>query len=196
MLTTKLTGVPKALRKTELLNKVLQRVGREMFGEIGQYMVRSTKSGLSRQRTPDGAPFVPLSDRAIASKGHRRILFKTGAMNRGIQIVSLDYKAVSVGLTGTEAKKGITHQFGRERINNVTFHIPAHRRKAYTRATKSGKTVRVKASQVKAHTRVGNLPPIPARPFIGFSEQRKDQQNIAKIARKHLKEEARKISGS
>lgn len=193
MLRMKLAGVPKALHKTEVLKKVLRRVGRRMFGEIGQDMVRSTKTLLSQQKSPSGVPFAPLSERAIASKGHRRILFKTGAMNRGIQIVSLDYDSVSVGLTGTEAKKGATHQFGRERINGVTFHIPAHRRKSYTRKTTAGRRVRVKASQVRAHTREGSLPPIPGRPFLGFSKTQMERR-IPQIVRQHLREEARRIA--
>jgi phage virion morphogenesis protein len=183
-----LTGVPQALRKTELLKEALNRVGRAMFGEIGQYMVRSAKKNFSEQRSPDGQAWLPPSERTIKEKGHSRLLFKTGALNRGIQIVSLENEKVSVGVTGTEAKKGITHQFGRERIDNVTFHIPEHKRKSHSRKTKSGKTVRVKAYQVKAHTRTGSLPPIPARPFLGFSEPRRDIERIGNIARKHLRQ--------
>lgn len=192
-LQAKLKGVPQALKKNDLLSHALQRVGRKMFGEIGQYMVMSSKRNFSNQVSPAGVPWAPNAPRTVKQKGHARILFKTGAMNRGIQIVSLDNNKVSVGVTGTEAKKGKTHQFGREKIENVTFKIPAHRRKAHTKMV-GGKTIKVKASNVKSHTRQSSLQAIPVRPFLGFSEPRNDIQNISKIVSKHLQEEARRIA--
>lgn len=191
-LTMELKGVPPALRKTGMLAKALDRCGRKLFGEVGMFMVDSAKKNFSEERSPTGKKWTPLAQRTIDAKGHRRKLFQTGAMNRGIQIVSLDKDSVSVGLTGTEAKKGLTHQFGRDKIDNVIFDIPAHKRKAHKRM-QGGKSVKVKGSTVKAHKRRGSLSAIPERPFLGFSKHRKDTKKISQIASRHLRREAERI---
>ena len=120
-MTARLIGAPKALERIDNLSHILSKVGRDMLGEVGEYMVQSVKINFSKERDPDGKKWRRLSKRTIKAKGHNRILFETGALNRSIQIVSLDEKSVSVGVTGTEVEKAITHQFGTERVPERPF---------------------------------------------------------------------------
>jgi phage gpG-like protein len=175
------------LPDTDKIRTAPRQVARAMFGEIGQFMVRSAKLNFQHEISPSGRAWRPNQPRTVEEKGHSRILFASGEMNRAIQIVSLGSDSVSVGLTGGAARKGVTHQFGRETIEGVVFNVPTHSRVAHTRR-QGGRLVRVGPSTVRAHQRVGTLPEIPARPFLGFSKPRNDRKKISAIAVKHLRE--------
>jgi len=115
-LTARLQGVSDAIKNTDALDKILNKIGRKMMGEVGQFMVHSSKRNFNNEQAPDGKRWKKLKEQTKNRKGHSRILFETGALNRSIQVISLGNDKVSVGISGTEVKKALTHQFGRDEI--------------------------------------------------------------------------------
>jgi len=166
----------------------LQRLAREVsgnrrriYGKAGAMMVAQTKRRMAGGVAPTGDRWMSLSPRTIAAKGHDKPLFHTGDLNRSIQVLALSADNVVVGPTMGAQKKAITMQFGRQRIDGVTFQVPEHTRRAHTR-TQAGRVVRVRAHTVRAHARQGSLPPIPARPFLGWAPQsRRGQQDLQQV---------------
>jgi phage virion morphogenesis protein len=124
---------------------------------IGEYMVRATDDRFRNQQDPEGNPWAPLSAATLAVKRNNKILTERGRL-RG----SITYKATSNSVEiGTNLIYAPTHQFG-----------------ATIRA-KNKKYLYWKGASHPVKEVV-----IPARPFLGVSEQ--DEQKILGIIENYL----------
>jgi len=136
-----------------------ERLGGLMTG-ISEILATSTNRRFADSIGPDGVKWTPLKDGS-----GRRPLVKTGAMLNRIEPRSgEDFAEIRA-----TAKQAAWHQFGTD-----PYVILAKPGKALSwpglpsRTTKAGKTVPGAVKKV-------NHPGLPARPFIGLSENDKEQ---------------------
>lgn len=134
---------------------------RETGGDIGEYLLRSTRERAAKQESPDGVPWVPLSAKYAAYKQKKRPgvpILKFDAHMLGDRLayqVGDDYVQI-----GTNVVYGAIHQFG-----------GTVRRASYSRV--SDKAL-IGSGQAK----------IPARPYLGLSEA--DRTELGEILKDHL----------
>jgi len=152
---------------------------RELVPRLGEYLVRSTKDRFSTQTGPDGTPWVPLKQRYARRKklNKDKILTLRGDLRRYIRYQPDGDAAV----VGTNLPYGAIHQFGGtieqpERQSTVRLRSVAGR---VLFAGQRHKRAVEKSVTIPAHDVV-----IPARPYLGLSDQ--DGDNLAEIVREWL----------
>ena len=134
---------------------------------IGEYLVDATQGRFSNEVDPEGKKWAALKQSTKDRKKNTKILTESSGLRD-----SIVYAVRNNGLkVGTNKIHGATHQFGLDK----DLHVPAHKR-LVTTAFKKPLKFPVWA-EVKAHT---FNPKIPARPFLGFSTE--DRQEILDIA--------------
>lgn len=153
-----------------------------LANQLGVLALREEADYFAMNRAPDGTPWkahspVTTARRRVGKKKGRanQILRDTGALRLSVTPGSGGFASGANGalrfagprgfMLGSSLVYATTHQFGRPAIRGVAQNVPSHRRRGYVR--KDG--VRVKASNVVTHIRRVTLPPIPKRPFVGFS---------------------------
>ena len=149
------------------IQRELQRLERKAgnlnpcLKNIGQYLVESTQGRFTKEVDPAGVKWAALRASTKARKKHSKILTEKGGLR-----ASVIYAVRNNGLrVGTNKPYGATHQFGRDKM-------PEHKR---TVTTAFGKKLKFPVwAQVKSYD-----PKIPARPFLGFSDE--DRERIMEI---------------
>jgi len=140
----------------------LARAGRDLqplFARIGEYLVASTKQRFRDEKSPDGAPWAPLSRATKARKKKNRDRILTLHGDLGSQIA---WRASSAELlVGSDRIYAGTHQFGAKKGQYGT------------------------ASGIQSR-RSFSIPwgDIPARPFLGLSDR--DRNAVADMVTDHL----------
>lgn len=179
---TKDTASP-ALKR--LLGK-LRGDGRElMFGQMGEYLLRSTRDRAAREVDPDGNKWRALSPGYAKSKAKKR---------PGVPILKFDFHMLGdqfsyqvdgdALLVGTNAPYGAIHQFG------GTVHRAAHSRKlAFGKTKGNGLKVFARAgSKDVDHEQWATVEAydvtLPARPWLGVSKE--DDEELQAIVIDHL----------
>jgi phage virion morphogenesis protein len=77
--------------------------------DIGEYLLRSVDLRFRAERGPDGAPWVPLSERTKATKKNRKILTEDGGLRRLSLLATNDAAEI-----GANVIYGAIHQLGGE----------------------------------------------------------------------------------
>jgi phage virion morphogenesis protein len=135
---------------------------------IGEYLVESTEARFTKQVDPAGVKWAALKQATLDRKKHTKILTESSGLRD-----SVIYAVRNQGLrVGTNKIYAATHQFGIDK----DIAIPAHKRLvkvAFKKELKFPVWAAVKAHSVN--------PKIPARPFLGFSSD--DRQEIMEITR-------------
>ncbi|MEI2428684.1 phage virion morphogenesis protein [Lysobacter yananisis] len=84
-----------------------------LLNDIGEYLLRSTRERGKTQRSPRGAPWVPLSDEYKKYKTRKRPGVRMLVFDFHMQGDQLAYQVVGDNLfVGTNAVYGARHQFG------------------------------------------------------------------------------------
>lgn len=140
------------------LRRLLERTeGLEpVMQEAAEYMVRSVKNRFRTRTGPDGERWPGLAEATIEIKGHDRPLFLSGELLRSIDVEDVSDRGFSVW---TEDPKAQFHQAGTSRPSGRFF-------------------------SKKFGSRAEPQIPVPARPFMGFSEA--NLKHISRLLRQHL----------
>lgn len=155
------------------LNRLLRATGdlTPAMKNIGEYLVQATEERFNRQSDPDGQKWPEVAPATRARKKHPKVLTESHHL-RGSIHPQADRHSVTVG---TNVPYGAIHQFGFE--GEVS--IPAHERLikvAFGKALKQPVRARIRPYTVRRN--------LPARPFLGLSEQ--DREEILAIIADHL----------
>lgn len=164
----------------------MQGDGRElMLGQMGEYLMRSTRERAAREETPAGNKWRPLSPNYAKWKAKKR---------PGVPMLKFDFHMLGDQfawqvdtdglLLGTNAPYGAIHQFG------GTTQRAAHSRKlAFGKDRANGMKVfaRVGSNDVD-HEKWATVEAydvrMPARPWLGVSKD--DEEELLAIATDHL----------
>ncbi len=95
----------------DMLKRLARRMTdmRPVMAEIGEIVVESIQRNFDEQRSPDGAPWKPLTLETLKRKRHPdRILYETGTLFRSIH-PEPGRRSVSIG---TNIIYGAVHQLG------------------------------------------------------------------------------------
>jgi len=133
---------------------------------IGQYLVESTQERFTKEVDPAGVKWAALKESTKARKKHTKILTESSGLREDVH-----YTVRNNGLrVGNTKLYAATHQFGRDKM-------PEHKR---TVTTAYGNKLKFPVwAQVKSYD-----PKIPARPFLGFSDD--DRERILEITQDHI----------
>ena len=145
------------------LQRLEQRAGNlhPCLKNIGLYLVESTQERFTKEVDPAGVKWAALKESTKNRKKHTKILTESSGLRDDVSY-SVRNNGLRVGNTKAYAA---THQFGRDKM-------PEHKR---TVTTAYGKKLRFPVwAQVRSYD-----PKIPARPFLGFSDE--DRQVIMEI---------------
>jgi phage virion morphogenesis protein len=161
---------------------------RPLMAEIGEEMVERTKQRFSDITAPDGTPWADNADSTIADylnrfSGSRK---KDGALSKK----GLARKAGKKPLTGETGSLRATINYLLEGDDAVRIGSPMDYAPFQQYGTKPH-TIELRNKKALAFggivVRKVNHPGIPARPFLGFSDD--DQDAILEIVRSYLKTE-------
>ena len=157
----------------------------ELLGDIGEYLMRSTRERAAKEIAPDGTPWQALSPRYKRWKDQKR---------PGVPKLKFDFHmlgdrftfqvAGDTLLVGTSAKYGAAHQFGGEiniKARQSTVHFKRDRRTGDVgnrfvkrRSSNFAQSVLIPAYKVT----------MPARPYLGLSSE--DDVEVAAIIQQRL----------
>lgn len=154
----------------------------ELFGQINEYLLRSTRARFKTQSSPSGVAWAPLSpayqkqkrrnsNRVLTLNGYLQGTLRGQHSDQGLTFGSDRVYAAIQQLGGTIKRKASTRDlyFKQNRDGSVG-----------NRFVKKGKSNFAQTASVGAHEIK-----IPARPFLGTNK--KDEQHIVKLAQRFLK---------
>ena len=152
---------------------------RPALREIGEDLVRTTQERFQpgQKRAPDGTPWAPNSPVTIARKGRNNPLYQDGLLQGSIRYQLMDQDSLEVG---TNRVYAAVQQFGQPK--------GASSRNRRGAPTPGGGIV---SSIISARLSGGSPIPwgdIPARPFIGLSDQ--DADDAVRVLRSYLARQA------
>ncbi|CAD7055438.1 phage virion morphogenesis protein [Pseudorhizobium halotolerans] len=158
----------------------------ELTAAFAAYLLASTQRRFERQTGPDGTKWPPLSKRTSMQKvrGRRRgtaNILRVSTRLYSSLVASSDDASAEVG---TNVEYGRVHQLGGE-IN----HYARSQRASFKKIRKRYRFVRpgTKGAVDRNITIGEHSVKIPARPYLGFSEQ--DRQELIAIGRDWLAQE-------
>lgn len=158
------------------------------YHALGAHFVFSTQRNIELERSPDGAPWPPLSPRTAEKRvgrgrrGHGHMLRVTARLYK-----SVSYSVLADGVEwGTNLADGRIHQLG------GVIDMPARQGSITLKNIRSRGNRFVRPGTKKADSRVVSIRAhqvrIPARPYLGISAQ--DREDVPEIVADFLRSEA------
>lgn len=169
-------------RRLEELRKNLERRD-QMLNEIGRTLAASTRRRFEKMQSPAGVQWKPLSARTIRSKRKNKdkiLTFEARLRNQIIHQVQGDTVAV-----GTNVAYAAIHQHG----GTVAVGEQTVTRMRGTKGKNNGRFMPGATKAKHAVSSTFKIPAhkmrIPARPFLGLSDE--DRDEVREIIKEHIR---------
>lgn len=154
-----LSGLKETEEKLRKLEKAFK--SRDLLEAIREDLLRSHQDRFERQMAPDGTPWAPLNPLYAQSKGGQGILRKSGRLSNLAS--AIQDKSIVIG---TNVKYAAIHQFG-----GVIKPRPGRRALRF---------------QIDGKWFIRSKVVIPARPFLGVSEE--DKKGVQETIQDYIEE--------
>lgn len=169
------------------LGRIIDRLERPLplYRDIGQHMADSTRENFRRETSPAGVPWARLRPATLRGRARQRLSLDGILRARGRLLNSLNVRTTTEGVSiGSPIPYAAIHQLGGEIERQArTQTIWRKQRKDGSFEAKFRKR-KLKTSVASEHEVAAHSIRIPARPYIGVSDD--DRAAIIEIARKWI----------